>query len=333
MSTGTWVAALAKAGVLALTRGILPSKVWILLPEQTWVQVPVKVRLSQNKALAYAQKDGGDDPDVTHGLWMVCRLSLRQDTAICFCPSKGLGIITKPGLSMPVGEVAINPVPRKMICAAVRQIFSGGVNIEVIIPKGQKIANKTFNPRLGIKGGISILGTTGRVRPFSLDAIQETIRLHLKSLLTQGQKNIVLVPGNLGRKGAKRLGFSQEIVEVSNEWDTAFAFLAKYSIHKLVIIGHPGKLFKFILGYFNTHSKKSPSAVPVLENFLASKWQLTVKLNTVEQGLKLLTKQQKIILSQELGNQVIQSIQKRYHLSCPIDVFFIDYSAQILNFS
>ncbi|WP_456324285.1 cobalt-precorrin-5B (C(1))-methyltransferase CbiD [Desulfonauticus submarinus] len=331
LSTGTYAAALAKAGTLALVKKIFVPKVWILLPEGMWVQIPVKTSKIGKGVLVSTVKDAGDDPDITHGLELQCRLELRKDSKIRFNKGKGLGIITKPGLALPIGEVAINPVPRNMIKKAIRQVFLGGVNLTFIIPKGEEIAAKTFNPRLGIKGGISILGTSGRVRPFSLKAIQETIRLHLNSLLQQEIKTIVLVPGRIGEKAAQKLGFNN-IVEVSNEWQTAFDYLQKKNLQQIIVVGHPGKLLKFLQNDFDTHSKRSKSAVPILEKYLFELFELKVKLNTVEQGFKILNNSQKRKCATFLANLLKIKIKTTFCLQSEVCVYLIDYKSNVLNF-
>ncbi|MDQ7032970.1 MAG: cobalt-precorrin-5B (C(1))-methyltransferase CbiD [Desulfonauticus sp.] len=331
-STSTYAAALAKAGALFLTTSKAVSRIWLKLPADNWVQVPVQVLIGANNwVILKTIKNAGDDPDVTHGLVMYAVISLRADNKIEFAPGTGIGLVTKPGLPLPPGSIAINPEPRKLIAQAIRQVTAKGINLSLHLPKGMLLAKKTFNPRLGIVGGLSILGTSGRVRPFSLEAIRETIKLHLQSLLVQGVKKMVLVPGHLGQKGAKKLGLDAPIVEVSNEWDCAFSYLEFKPLKELFIVGHPGKLLKFLANDFNTHSQRSCSAVPIFKDFIFQYLGEPVHLNTVEHGFYQLNPKQRIDVANILAKKIAAKILSNFSLQAKIKVFLIDYQANILN--
>ena len=169
MTTGTCAAAAAKAAATVLTGGAAPAEVEVQLPGGDTVRVPILFVERQGDSTgitAAVRKDAGDDPDVTHGLTI--RTSLCWDDAadVRFIAGEGVGTVTKPGLQVPPGQPAINPVPRQMIAAAIRDVTARGVRVEISIPGGREIAAQTFNPRLGIEGGLSILGTVGIVRPY-----------------------------------------------------------------------------------------------------------------------------------------------------------------------
>jgi cobalt-precorrin-5B (C1)-methyltransferase len=177
-----------------------------------------------------------------------------------------------PGLSIPPGEPAINPTPRRMIHQAVREVTDRGVRVEIAIPGGWELAQKTFNPRLGIEGGLSILGNSGRVRPFSHAAVQATVGCALDVAVAGKVRFPVLVPGRIGEKAARR-HFSiapAQLVEVSNEWGYALERLPGYDFERVMIVGHPGKLTKLADGQWQTHSARSASPVEILSRFGAA---------------------------------------------------------------
>lgn len=331
LSTGTYAAALAKASVcLLLGKAKRLKSIWVLLPDKRWVRVVLtKARLlSSHKAVAWAKKDAGDDPDVTHKMTLGCLALLREDKQIVFKRGKGIGVITRPGLPLPIGEVAINPSVRRLIAKNLHNLSTAGVELTFMAPLGERIALKTFNPRLGIKGGISLLGTTGRVRPFSKEAIRKTIELHLNSLLAQKINPLVLVAGNLGKKAALKLEFSAEhIVEVGNDWQTAFSFLEGKEVKDLVILSHPGKLLKFLSKEFYTHSKYSSSALKSLASYGFN----PDSFNTVEEFF--LTLDNPDIIHKMLKD-VKKSILDNFNLMVnSLRVYFINYNSEIIAYA
>ena len=185
-TTGTCAAAGAKAGVLAIKEQKNIDAVDVLLPRGTFAKIQIiKCEFQSSSAICTVIKDGGDDPDVTHGAEIVTKISLEgEPEQIRIQGGKGVGKVTKPGLGLEIGKHAINPVPKKMIEQSVREIgkemlHNTGILVTVSVPNGEKIALKTDNPRLGIIGGISILGTSGIVTPFSTASYAAGIRHHL----------------------------------------------------------------------------------------------------------------------------------------------------------
>lgn len=226
-------------------------------------------------------KDAGDDPDVTHGAAIRARVELREDDAgIHVVGGEGVGVVTRPGLQVPVGQAAINPVPRAMIEANVRAEIGAdrGAVVTISVPDGKRLAERTFNARLGIEGGISIIGTTGIVEPMSVQALVDTIRCEIDVQLAEGHP-ITLVPGKIGEKYLQVLRPGTGAVLVSNAFDEALAYLRQRRVEKLTIAGHPGKLAKLAMGCYNTHSGASPQA----QDFVAGTLGLTETFNTVEE--------------------------------------------------
>ena len=218
---------------------------------------------------AAVRKDAGDDPDVTHGLEVRVRLSwddARLHGHATFVAGEGVGTVTKPGLQVPPGEPAINPVPRQMILAAVREITARGVRVEISVPGGREIAAKTFNPRLGIEGGLSILGTTGIVRPYCTRALRDALKCTLDVAAACRVTAPVLVPGNIGARAARR-HFSlrdEQVIEVGNEWGFVLDLLSRHAFRAVMLLGHPGKLAKLAAGQWDTHSSRSGSVADYL---------------------------------------------------------------------
>ncbi len=263
-TTGACAAAAAKAAAKFLTEGTDLQTIEIPLPDGRRAAIPLAyVRAGAGGAEAAVRKDGGEDPDITRNALVIVRLMPLAGSEVCFAAGEGVGTVTKPGLSVPPGEPAINPVPRRMIRDAIREVTSEGMLVTVSIPGGGKLAEKTFNPRLGIVGGLSVLGTTGIVRPFSVAALHASVKCALDVAVACGIKAPVFVPGNIGRKAACRHFRLREeqIIEAGNEWGFLIDTAAGYDFRDLLVLGHPGKLVKLAACHWDTHSARSESAL------------------------------------------------------------------------
>ncbi|MBM7854345.1 cobalt-precorrin-5B (C1)-methyltransferase [Desulfohalotomaculum tongense] len=298
-TTGTCAAAAAKAAALALFRGEKPPAVSVDLPGGGSARLPVRsLILNDGFARAAVIKDGGDDPDVTHGLeiWAAVYPASR---GITVTGGTGVGRVTKPGLQVPVGEYAINPAPRRMITAEVQKVLPAGKGAKVVIsvPGGAEVAKRTMNQRLGIVGGISILGTGGIVRPMSEDAYRRSLVPQIDVALAQGYRHLVLTPGRMGVKRAGEMGIPAEcVVETSNFIGTMLEECAKRKVPGVIILGHLGKLVKLAGGIFHTHSKMADARREILAAHAAlhgADYKLVrqiMELNTVDQSVELLRK-------------------------------------------
>lgn len=257
-TTGSCAAGAAKAAAMALVQGLFVQEVNISLPDGGPLTLPVaQVELAEGVARATVIKDAGDDPDVTHGLAIVAEVSL-QGQNISITGGQGVGRVTKPGLAVPVGQAAINPVPLQMITREVREVVGtqGGALVVIHVPQGKSVAQRTMNPRLGILGGISILGTTGIVRPMSEEAYRRSLVPQLDQALALGYHRLVLTPGNLGVRKAKELGLPADaIVETSNFIGTMLEECAQRPVQSVLLFGHLGKLVKVAAGIFHTLGK------------------------------------------------------------------------------
>ncbi len=225
----------------------------------------VDAEMKESEASCCVVKDAGDDPDVTDGL-KICA-SVRKSPRLELKGGRGVGVVTLPGLAVPVGEPAINPGPRRMILEAVAEVLPGGAGaeIEIFVPNGEKVAERTFNPRLGIIGGISIIGTTGIVRPMSAEAYKESLALQLDVAAASGRKMVVLVPGNVGERAALRLGFDEgAIVHMGNHVGFMLDRCVERDISAIFLLGHVGKMLKIADGAFDTHNRRRPLDLGVL---------------------------------------------------------------------
>jgi len=264
-TTGTCSAAAAKAACLLLRDGERPEEVEIPLVkgDQRAGFRPAQCDQDGDGAVAVVVKDAGDDPDVTHGAALTARARLRERAGLELCGGKGVGRVTQPGLGLEVGAPAINAGPRRQIEAAVSEVFDllqTGVVVELSVPGGEKMARRTSNPRLGIVGGISILGTTGIVRPFSTAAWRASVGQAIDVMDAQGERTMVLSTGGRSEKAARRLlGALPEVcfVEVGDFTGYALKRARAVGLERCVFVGMVGKLSKLGAGVLMTHWTRS----------------------------------------------------------------------------
>ena len=262
-TTGTCAAAAAKAATVLLLTGTAPETVTIDTPKGITLNLAVlEPTVSNGTATCAIQKDSGDDPDVTNGVLVYAAVSTSDRPGISIDGGVGVGRVTKPGLKQAIGEAAINPVPREMIRRAVEEAVEEcncvkGLSVVISIPAGVALAEKTFNPRLGIEGGISILGTSGIVEPMSEDALIDSIALEIRQREALGDTRLILTPGNYGADFLKeRYGIPDErIVKCSNYLGDALEAAIDAGFSEALLVGHIGKFVKLSGGIFNTHSR------------------------------------------------------------------------------
>ncbi|MFR2719942.1 MAG: cobalt-precorrin-5B (C(1))-methyltransferase CbiD, partial [Ruminococcus sp.] len=213
-TTGSCAAAAAQAAVRMLLSGEKTEEVALQTPKGILLHLLIEeIQMSREEVVCAVKKDGGDDPDVTHGIFVYARVKKSKEPGVHLDGGIGVGRVTRPGLEQPVGAAAINRVPRKMIRENVEQVcsqygYTGGIDVVIEIPEGVEIGKKTFNPRLGIVGGISVLGTSGIVIPMSEAALVASIRLEMEMLVKNGAKYLVITPGNYGQ------AFSRESMDI-----------------------------------------------------------------------------------------------------------------------
>jgi cobalt-precorrin-5B (C1)-methyltransferase len=266
-TTGTCAAAAAKAAARALHTGEPQSRVDVRLPrkgEERRVAFDVeRCEVGDGWAEAVVVKDAGDDPDVTHGAHLTVRVSWRGRPGLELDCGEGVGVVTKPGLGLPVGGPAINEVPRRMISYSVAEVLdprARGVRVVISVPGGEKMAEKTTNARLGIVGGISVLGTTGIVRPFSTAAWAASVVQAINVMGAQGHDTFVLSTGGLTEKAAMRLFPDLEevcFIEVGDFTGQAIKQAVKNGLERGFFVGMAGKLAKLAAGVMMTHWTRS----------------------------------------------------------------------------
>ena len=255
-TTGSCAAGAARAAALALQTGVMPVVVEVLTPAGVTLQLTVvEPVLQANCASCGIRKDAGDDPDTTDGMLICAEVRPRADGQINIDGGVGIGRITRAGFWGAPGAAAINPVPRRMIRAAVAEVAPHGWDVLIYAPRGAEMARKTFNPNLGIVGGISILGTTGIVQPMSEDALKTTIYLAIDAVLATGAPELLLFLGNYGEQLIRDRQWTLPRVKISNFIGESVAYCQRQGARKVTLIGHIGKLSKVALGAFNTHNQ------------------------------------------------------------------------------
>jgi cobalt-precorrin-5B (C1)-methyltransferase len=328
-TTGTCATAAAYAACCLLEGIPVVSPILVDLPDGGTISIPIEFVHGENdSAEAGVRKDSGDDPDITGGMIVIAKISRSKNGDINFFAGDGVGTITKHGLSVPTGEPAINPVPRRMIRNAIRKICTTPVDVTISIPGGQKLAERTFNPRLGITGGLSILGTTGIVRPFSRKAIQDTIKCTFSVAKAANFSEIFLVPGNIGRRAALQIFTppADAVIEVSNEWGFSLDTAIFLGFDNLTLIGHPGKLAKLAEEKWDTHSSNSTSSFEYVNKIctnLISDFPCP-QTSTVEGLFQMLSKEFQTRVSALIGNAACEKVIKRAGSNLKIKVILTD---------
>jgi len=319
LTTGACAAAAAKAALLAITTGSV-ERVVVPTPIGIRFEIPVKSsrKLAGGSAVAVVVKDAGEDVDITDKIEISATVQLTDDGKISVKGGEGVGKVTKPGLQVPVGESAINPVPMQMITAAVKEALPSGKGAEVTItvPAGEKVAEKTLNAKLGVVGGISILGTTGVVKPFSSDAYRRSLAPQIDVALAKGYSSVFFVPGNIGEKIAKQLFklADEQVVQTGDFVGYMLDQAVAKGVKEIVFIGHSGKLVKLAAGIFNTHHRMGDARNEVIAAYAGAAGadsaliQLILQSNTTEEATVALCK---VGLLQATYDRIAQRINLR----------------------
>jgi cobalt-precorrin-5B (C1)-methyltransferase len=327
-TTGTCATAAVKAALLNLVCNETPQEVNVTLPDCThYLTVPIDRILKESDGSVRADtiKDAGDDPDQTHRARVFARVRRNEKGQIVFQRGEGVGVVTQPGLQLDVGEPAINPIPRKMMIMAAKEVLGEGdsdvglgFDLQIGCENGEQIAKRTFNPRLGILGGISILGTTGIVEPKSTAAFKASIEVYVRVALGDNPAEIVLAPGNLGQRFASSflqlplsravqmanyVGFTLECVDRTLEE-------RGQRLPKLWVVGHPGKLAKLLDGVWDTHSRQSGSAAGAVSR-IANCYDLSSELRNAMAQSTTVEGQIEVLRCELVGQQFWSLVEQR----------------------
>ncbi len=268
-TTGSCAAAGMKAALLYLLKREAVSSVTVLSPQDQEIRVPVEsVDIKDDcRASAVVIKDGGDDPDITHGVPITTDVELTDKPGLVFKAGAGVGMVTKPGLSIPVGEPAVNPGPREMMRRVYCELVSPhqGVIVTIHVKNGAQLASKTLNPVLGVEGGISIIGTSGIVKPMSEEGFKDSLVPQLSVIRAAGEDTVVLTPGRIGMDAANHLHIRKELLaETSNFIGFMLEKSVENGLKNIVLLGHLGKLVKVASGSFHTHNRMSDGRMETL---------------------------------------------------------------------
>ena len=321
-TTGACAALAAKAAAKMLLTQQMAQEETLVLPKGLAVTVPIEeAAFSPSFASCAVRKDGGDDCDATHGLLIYARVSPCAHPGVEIDGGQGVGRVTRPGLNQPVGAAAINSAPRRMIREEVEAVcrnldYQGGLSVVISTPGGEAVAQKTFNPVLGIEGGISILGTSGVVEPQSLQALLDTIQVELKMHAAAGCKEVIFTPGNYGEDFLKAHPPVREIpvVKISNFVGDSLDFAVEMGFTQVYLVGHLGKFVKLAAGVMNTHSRYADGRREV---FAAHAGMAGANQNCICQLMEAPTADQCLAILEDAGlrEPVLDSIFKQilYH--------------------
>ena len=345
-TTGSSATAAAKAALLSILGQEKIENVEILLPKRSFIKIPLySCEFESDKAKCSVIKDGGDDPDVTHGAEIIVELSLTEKiNQIEIDGGEGVGIVTKPGLGLEINKPAINPVPKRMIIENLRDVgeqilLEKGIKVIISVPKGKELGPKTDNPRLGIVNGISILGTSGIVIPFSTASYAASIRQNLDVAIAMGNDTVVLTTGGRSEDFAKKIIDLPEhcFVQMGDFSGYTIQQCAKKNIKKAYVVGFIGKLAKMAAGVKQTHVKGSK----VNMNFLA---ELAKKANAKENVIQKIKKANtarhvsEIILENNVKgffelicSETHRHMRNHSEQKVPIDVILFDFDGNILS--
>ncbi|TFH22357.1 cobalamin biosynthesis protein CbiD, partial [Candidatus Bathyarchaeota archaeon] len=333
----------AKAAVIAalmdpVDRVVIPTPIGLRF------EVPVKSsrKLDKDSAEAVAVKDAGQDIDATDKMEIIATIKLTDDGKIIIKSGEGIGKVTKPGLQVPIGEGAINPVPKSMITEAIKEVLPAGKGVEVTIsaPEGANIAKKTMNAKLGVVGGVSILGTVGVVKPFSLEACRRSLVPQLDVAMARGYKRILFVPGNIGERIAKQhFGVPEDaIVQTGDFVGYMLDKAVEKGVKEIILLGHSGKLVKLAANIFNTHHKVGDARNEVIASYAGASGAKTQTINelltanTTDEATEIL-KQANLLKAtyNRIAVRVSQRVSDRVENKIKISVVIVAMDGKVLG--
>lgn len=338
LTTGTCAAAAAKASAIFLISGKAPQSVTVKNPEGLEFLLST---FREGDCFAVVKDSGDDKSDVTDGAEISARVVFADgENKIDFIAGKGVGIVTLPGLKIPVGQPAINPVPREMIALAVREIIpKRSVSVTVSVKNGEELAKRTFNPRLGIVGGLSILGTTGIVKPMNEKALLDSLTLELNMIRSLGHDEIFVAFAGTGEKFTRKIfGLTgRNVIQCANFPGHVLDESEKLAFKRAKICGSPGKLLKVAAGSFNTHSKTADGRLEALCTHLAlagasqNVIERVYHSNTTSEAIDIIKSEQLEKVWDNIAEAVSKKCRERTHYNMKVDAVFFDAEGKVMG--
>lgn len=338
-TTGACAAAGVKAALIYLTTGEVVREVEITALDETPLTIPIAgVEKVAGGVRAEVIKFSGDDPDITNGASVFTTVKKISGDEIIFRAGLGVGRITKAGLQLPVGEPAINPKPRELIRNVAAEFGVGGLEVEISIPAGVELAKKTLNPILGVEGGLSIIGTTGVLRPMSEEAFKNSLVPQIDVAKAAGFDELIFVPGKIGETIAKKLGFDDgAIIQTSNFIGFMLEAAAEREIKKIILCGHIGKLAKVAAGIFHTHNRVADARLETLaayaaaEGLPASEVQKILDANTTEDAAQIILTNHLEHVYKKIATRASFRAERYIFGKLKVSTILVDFAGNILG--
>ena len=339
-TTGACAAAGVKAVLIYFSTQEIVREVEITALDGTLLKIPVASLeiISDNEICAEVIKFSGDDPDITNGASVLTTVRRVFNDKIIFRAGLGVGTITKPGLQLPVGEPAINPAPRRLIQHIADEFKISGLEIEISIPDGVELAKKTLNPILGVEGGLSVIGTTGVLRPMSEEAFKNSLVPQIDVAKAAGFDTLIFVPGKIGEEIAKKLGFDGgAIIQTSNFIGFMLEAAAERDIKQVILCGHIGKLSKVAAGVFYTHNRVADGRLETLAahaaaaGLKASEVQKILDANTTEDAAQIISANHLEKVYKKIAERASFRAQRYVFGKLEVKTILVDFAANILG--
>lgn len=338
-TTGASAAAGVKAALIYFVHKKISESVEITALDGTILKIPIeKIFVDGEKISVEVIKNSGDDPDITNSAKIITTTKIIAGDEIIFRAGLGVGKITKAGLQLAIGEPAINPGPRRLIKNVAAEFNIRGLEVEISIPAGVELAKKTLNPILGVEGGLSIIGSTGVLRPMSEEAFKNSLIPQIDVAIAAGHKNLIFVPGKIGETVAKKIfSDSAAIIQTSNFIGFMLEAAADKNVEKIILCGHIGKLIKIAAGNFHTHNRISDARLETLaaysaaEGLPSSEVQKILSATTVEEATAIISANKLERVYNKIAARASYRAERFVFNKISVGTILIDYAGNILG--
>lgn len=337
-TTGAAAAAGVKAALIYFSTGKTVDAVEITALDGTLLKIPIAgVEAAEGGVRVEVVKDSGDDPDITNGASIFTTTKISGNEII-FRAGLGVGRITKAGLQLPIGEPAINPAPRQLIRNVAAEFGIGGLDVEISIPAGVELARKTLNPILGVEGGLSVIGTTGVLRPMSEEAFKKSLVPQIDVAKAAGFGSLIFVPGKIGETIAQKIGLpAAAIIQTSNFIGYMLEAAAARRISQIILCGHIGKLIKVAAGIFHTHNRIADGRLETLAAYAAAgglpavEVQKILDANTTEDATQIISANHLERVYGRLAARASFRAERYVFGEIEVGTILVDYAGNILG--